>query len=343
MPVDRVALLRSWNEHPTATRRVGLFLCGDGADLAGVCWLVVHSVFVRAQDGGTMQVDLETIVSAVKWLIRSGWLKRAGSLLDLVSELKAGNLTGVVQDYQSHFGLPGDGMLNEATLQHLAMPRFCGRPDREAVSEALLKPMPEVRWFATNPQAMTGISARDFLEAINECWTYLPTVCGIAARNVASQAEANALVQCGPIDGAMGTLAWSELWNGSNRVYQQMYDTGEKWKRQSGVLQPSSTLDVLRVIIHESCHLLGLPHDSEDMNCLMAPTYSLSIDRCTPRDIQRLQRIYGPPKSVTKPTAGDTPANSPIPTKKFAVEAILEETSEGVVIRLPKVSMEWKN
>ena len=283
--------------------------------------------------------DLEKLVGVAKWLVRSGWLKRAGSLLDLVKDLKNGDLSSVLRSYQTHFGIEGGGELNEATIAHLSIPRFCGRPDRELVGTTNLRPMPEVRWFAANPGDLQGLSPRDFLEALDECWTYLPTVCGITARNVATQAECNALVQCGPIDGTMNTLAWSELWNGSNRVLQQMYDTGDKWMRQSGPLNSSTPLDVLRVIIHESCHLLGLPHDPEDMTALMAPTYSLTVDRCTQRDIQRLQAIYGPPKSVTKPTSGDGPAKPPIPTKAFNAQCIVEETAEGVTIRLPGVSI----
>lgn len=287
-----------------------------------------------------MSIDFEQLAAVAKWLIRSGWLKRAGSLLDLISELQSGKLRDVIRGYQTHFQIAGSGDLNEQTIQHLALPRFCGRPDRELVSENGLRPMPEVRWFATNPGEMQGLSDSEFLEAVDECWTYLPTVCGVEARNVATREEANTLVQCGPIDGVMGTLAWSELWNGSAAVLQQMYDTGDRWKRQSGSLQPSNSLDVLRVVIHESCHLLGLPHDSEDMNCLMAPTYSLSIDRCVARDVQRLQRIYGPPKSVTKPVGGGTGAAPASPwLNRYEVRAVVEETSEGVVIKLPQISM----
>lgn len=283
--------------------------------------------------------DLPELIKVAKLLIKGGWLKRVGSLLDLVKELADGDLTSVLRSYQTHFGLPGGGELNQQTIEHLTLPRFCGRPDREMLAESQLQPMPEVRWWAANPGDMPGLTGQEFLEALDENWTYLPTVCGITARNVATEAEANAVIQCGPIDGSMATLAWSELWNGSPGILHQMYDDGDKWMRKAGRLQAANPLDVGRVITHESCHLLGLPHDSEDMTCLMAPTYSLTVDRCTARDIQRLQRIYGPPKSVTKPVNPDTPAKPSVP-KSYTVMATVQETADGLTILLPQMSIQ---
>lgn len=287
--------------------------------------------------------ELEDLVTALKGLTKAGWLKRAGSLIDLIYQLKNGKLAGEIRAYQTHFGIDGRGELTPETIQHLVQPRFCGRPDRELVQMSKLTALPEVRWFAQNPGDMPGLTGDEFLQALDDCWEYLPTVCGVTARNVRTEEEANNLIQCGNIDGTMGTLAWSELWNGSAGVLHQMYDNGDRWKRASGTIAPSNELDVFRVIVHESCHLLGLPHDTEDMNCLMAPTYSLSIDRCTQRDIDRLQKIYGPPKSITKPVNPGTDAKPVVPTKSYTVQATVTESADGMEISWSKVSMKFND
>lgn len=281
-------------------------------------------------------------LAIVQALLKSGWVK--GSLLDLAKKLVTGKLADILADYRSFYKLdPFEAEITPELVQHITTPRFCGRPDCERLAQAVqgpLIPSRQVRWYAKNFN-LTGVNADQYLNAVDESWTRLQALCGITCANVATEAEANTIVECGPIDGSLGTLAWSELANGdASMIAHQMFDSGDSWMVQAGVLQPSQTLDLSRVLDHENMHRLGLVHDQRNLGALMDPLYSLTVDRATPYDIERLQAIYGPPKSVTKPVGGDTGAAPTIPPSRLLeIPAVLEQTDSGVILRLQGIKV----
>jgi hypothetical protein len=275
-------------------------------------------------------------------LLRNGWLKDV-SLLDAIGWLKDGKLSDLLATYRNRFGVQ-EGQL----LEHITAPRFCGRPDIELASGKANQPLipsRQVRWFMRSGN-LPGIANRRLLELIGDSWERLAALCGIEVSNVGSEQEANTLIDCGTIDGAMGTLAWSELANGSpTMVAHQMYDAGDTWQDAPGVIQASNKLDLNRVLDHENIHRLGLPHDTRNLGALMDPIYSLNVDRATRHDIDRLQAIYGPPLTTTKPTAGDTPAAPSVPTipnEWVPIAAEMNQRNGVLVLRLPTLKVSAK-
>lgn len=109
----------------------------------------------------------------------------------------------------------------------------------------------------------------------------------------------------GVIDGRGGTLAWSELPNGSDQVLRQMYDSSERW---TAVLQrsqvPQGMIPLVVTMAHEVGHALGLGH-SNDPSSLMYP--SLNVNAWGPQawDIRELVARYGPPDATPPPPTDD--------------------------------------
>ena len=107
----------------------------------------------------------------------------------------------------------------------------------------------------------------------------------------------------GVIDQSGGTLAWSELPNG-NRQLTQKYDTREQWIISAN---PTSGIDAVRVICHETGHALGVGHIQSGN--LLAPVYSRQIRKPQSGDVQEMRERYGPPVTGggTEPTPQPTP------------------------------------
>lgn len=263
--------------------------------------------------------DLLALVPVVKALVKGGWLGHAGgNWLETVRKVVENwaDLSNILTDYQRHFGLNPTGILDSGTLAHLRLRRFCGCPDRQSdvVWNATALPIPdrEVRWYFDKADDLHPITKTAVLKAADWTWTTLAGLCGIRVRNVATAAEANAIMGTAAIDGGLGTLAWSELASGrAGAVMHQAYDNGESWIAQHGNLSDTNDdIDLYRVMAHECIHLLGFGHD-DTQPCLMNSIYSLTIDRPNPADVARLQKVYGPPLAPVPPTTPPTPGTPP--------------------------------
>lgn len=200
---------------------------------------------------------------------------------------------------------------------------FCGVPESVlAVASANLAkwPFSRLTWTVTDP--LPGLSNEDWQEAYRLAVSYWADVCGLTFEYTSNARTANILATAGRIDGPSGTLAWSELPNGSGRQLTQKYDTGEK-KWTINETPRGGELDIVRVVCHEVGHAIGLPHISAGN--LLAPTYSASVRRPQTGDIAEAVRRYG--RRVT-PTPLPTPAPPPaIPggstVSNFFVQMIL--------------------
>lgn len=131
-----------------------------------------------------------------------------------------------------------------------------------------------------------------FEEAFNSWATYLDL------EPVAVDRAGDALIQSvfGRIDGYGRVLAYSELADGTARVKGQTYDSGDSWVVSDEPVQ--NYFDLLRVMIHELGHMLGLTHDKAGADAIMAPTYSWEMPRPTARDVNRLLALGYQPRPI---------------------------------------------
>lgn len=154
-------------------------------------------------------------------------------------------------------------------------------------------------------RGLPGVMADALHQAFLESFANWQAVCGLQFEPTTS-GRADILIDTGRIDGASGTLAWSEL-PPSNPVHQK-YDTSESWTTKGGRGQ---LIDLVAVATHEIGHGIGLFHDERvprGQKALMAPFYDPSIRTPQPRDVERVQKLYGPPVAIpdqpSSPTEG---------------------------------------
>ncbi len=145
---------------------------------------------------------------------------------------------------------------------------------------------------------LPGLLRKAFRAAVAEALASWSAVCNLTFVESATTA-ADILIGTGTIDGPQGVLAWSEL-PPANPVHQK-YDTGERWRTGAGV-----GISLPAVAAHELGHALGLEHDPQ-AGALMAAYYDERILVPQPRDIVRIQAMYGPPVVLPPPTPSPTP------------------------------------
>lgn len=289
----------------------------------------------------SFSLPLNHAVKIAAALVRNGW--RDAPVMDVANQIRTGQLDQTLEQYRRFYHLDA-----QEVIAHVQQPRFCSRPDVERLASNNGPPLPgrEIRWYAKSFD-LPGLEWSAFAESVDRAFTRITQVCKLTARNVGTPEEANTLVECGPIDGALGTLAWAELANGDpNMIGGMMFDNGDAWQVAPGRLSPSNQLDVYRVILHEAIHRVGLPHDTRGQGALMDPLYSLDVDDVTDLDIERLQALYGPPSATTKPVGGDTPARvdpKPDPAPPLLLNltgATLKQEPWGVSLQLPGVRIQ---
>ena len=115
--------------------------------------------------------------------------------------------------------------------------------------------------------------------------------------------------------GQGGTLAWSELPNGSDGQLEQRYDKREAWIVADNA--PPTRIDLTRVACHEIGHAIGISHITPGN--LLAPTYSVDINKPQGGDIAAAQTRYGPP---TTAPGDDEPGSNPggVPLKQVVID-----------------------
>lgn len=202
---------------------------------------------------------------------------------------------------------------------------YCGCTDYSllAAEEAM------ARWGRTSlTWTITGLLPgynRDKLrEMYAAAWQSWIDVCGIRANYTDGPADVN--MGSGTIDGANGTLAWSELPPGDDRPLKQKYDTAERW----------DDVMVLAVASHELGHALGLGHLSAGN--LLQPYYSRSITKPQVGDIAEVVRRYGQPLPKPSPSDPPDPPAGEITIQIAGASPTVEATgTAALTLRVPRV------
>lgn len=184
----------------------------------------------------------------------------------------------------------------DAVVESLSQPKVCGVPDCVTLDARSPRwPANEITYGLAHE--MTGMSRDAWGEAHELAWGTFAKVCGLSITYNPNHKTAQIVVTVGRIDGANGTLAWSELANGTMQQKTQKYDSGENWNR---VYLPS-------VIMHEGGHAIGSPHLRQ--GALLQPTYDPRIRTFTEIDIDYFQNVlgYGKPKGDVPPVPPPDP------------------------------------
>ena len=200
-------------------------------------------------------------------------------------------LQDALRAYQKFNGLKPAGNVDEATA-HKMHRRRCGLPDfnMSAKGEVCKWPMSEITYF--HEITLPGCTPEQAAHAFDIAFAQWAQVCNITPTRVEAQNKANIYARSGVgkkyhLDGAGGTLAWSELPCGvqENIQLDQMYDEAEDWSFNMAVA----------VMCHELGHALGLPHLS--WGNLMAPYYDPNVTEPQAGDIEEIVKLYGKRKT----------------------------------------------
>ena len=231
--------------------------------------------------------------------------RNAAGVQRAIAELSPEAFHAAVLDYQKFNGLEVDGEVGPQTTRSLEDHRFCSLPDVMFVSEELNRwPDSNIRWMLLGDWPANVIDMGTVGAAFEWAWKQWAAVCGIRPQRVQRQQEAHVLIECRAIDRAGGTLAWSELANGTMGVKQQRYDSLEAWVFSA--TPERYKIDLARVACHEIGHVLGIGHISAGN--LLQPTYDLVIRTPQAGDIREAVARYGPPLPDAPPP---TPPGGP--------------------------------
>lgn len=164
-------------------------------------------------------------------------------------------------------------------------------------------------WMDTMPnvpdEALLNCSKRAIASIVRHCNLDMPYV------QNASQAQIRQYVR--GIDGAGGTLAWSELPCSALPFVMQRYDVSENWYLGEGQA-PNGQISLQAVIAHELGHALGLGHLAHG---LMSPNYDPIILEPDELMIMELQKRYGPPKAMPDTPSANSPGDRPMDRDKI--------------------------
>lgn len=194
--------------------------------------------------------------------------------------------------YQRFNGLDACGCINEVTA-HRINKRRCGLPDFNLTDKGTVCKWPMRKITYYHEINLPGMSPAQIAQAYDIAFGQWASVCDLEPTRVDTPTKANIYAKSGvgkrnQLDGAGGTLAWSELPCGVHETIQldQMFDEAEDWSFNMAVA----------VICHELGHALGLAHLS--WGNLMAPYYDPNVTAPQAGDVEEIVKLYGTRKTA---------------------------------------------
>lgn len=163
---------------------------------------------------------------------------------------------------------------------------FCNTPQAvlENVDSSCKWPFPEVSIFQA--LRISALSPEAIQRVVGQCCSRWNAVCNLNLHVATGADQANILSQSGRIDGPMGVLGQSYLPCGNvshQTQLAQLFDSGESWTEDF----------LLRVMLHEIGHALGLPHAPQGSGACMEP-FLTKLTAPQAWDIQQMVARYGP-------------------------------------------------
>lgn len=187
-----------------------------------------------------------------------------------------------------------------AVIASIEQPKVCGVPDCITLDARSPRwPANEITYGLAHN--MTGLGADAWAEAHRLAWGTFEQVCGLKVSYSPNYKTAQVIIEVGRIDGASGTLAYSQLADGTMRAKGQKYDSSERWSTEEG----GRGIYLPAVIRHEGGHAVGMPHLRQ--GAILQPTYDDALSTFTAIDIDYLQNTLGYGKPKNEPTPLPTP------------------------------------
>lgn len=213
--------------------------------------------------------------------------------------------------------------------------RICGVPDHLGTADCRW-PMVDVTVFAAG--AINGVNLAEAAELAIKGWN---DVCGLRLTMSVNPKTANIVTGPRSLDGQGNVLAQCQLPCGFVSPSAQMgcdVDLSEAFV--IGTNPPAGKIDLVRVLMHEYGHGIGIPHIASGN--LMAPVYSASIRLPQDGDIVQARSRYGMPAPVAPvpPTvpAPSVPGSPQLPTG-FRLTALEATDALGNKFR---TELDWK-
>lgn len=194
---------------------------------------------------------------------------------------------------------------------------FCQLPENLILDATLSRwNKRTLTWCITGQ--LPGMTDAEQQEVFADAWSAWMKVANFKAFYTTNARTADVRMGAGRVDGPLGTLAQSQLPNGTDVPLWQTYDTSEAWAlARSREQLAQGKIPLLITTMHELGHVLGLGH-SRDAKALMYP--SLNINAWTPQvdDVREIVMRYGPAVEVQ-------PQPPPPPAGVLTAEQVREE------------------
>ncbi|MET0622159.1 MAG: matrixin family metalloprotease [Pyrinomonadaceae bacterium] len=204
-----------------------------------------------------------------------------------------------VRSFQKNYNLPGDGTLDEVTLEEMRRPR-CRVPDVPGVTffpsfrDADIRSNPVCAWdsrelswhVAEAPNVDPATFKAAFVEMVNK-WAQLAR---LTLREGGIGSNLQAFKYSG--DGSGGVYAYAYFPCSGRVSGDQYYDANDAWSLANAT--PANKADLKTILLHELGHALGLGHTGVAA-AVMYPTLAFGDQKREPTADDRtgITQLYG--------------------------------------------------